>query len=65
MTTTQRYLTLSEAAEVARTNVSTIRWWIAERRLTSYKPGKIRLVREDQLLAFIESTADFATPHVE
>lgn len=52
-----RYLTLDEASATANTAVSTLRKWLADGRLTGYKPGRRLLVREDELVAFIESKA--------
>lgn len=48
-------LTLTEAAELIRTPVSTLRHWIYIGRLKSYRPGRVVLVRESELLALVES----------
>jgi excisionase family DNA binding protein len=50
------YLTVQEAAELARTPVPTIREWIRQQRFPSYRPGKRRLIKRADLIAFIEST---------
>lgn len=50
-----KYLILKEAAQFARTNVSTVRWWIQTGRLASFKPGRRRLVACDDLEAFIQT----------
>jgi excisionase family DNA binding protein len=55
MTSTD-YLTLAEAAEIARVPIKSLRWWITCGKLRSYKPGRRRLVKRSELLAFIEST---------
>lgn len=51
---TPRYLLVPEAAEYARTPVKSIRHWIADGRLQHYRPARRVLIREDDLLAFIE-----------
>lgn len=49
-------LTLEQAGELlGGTSPETIRHWIWEGRLKSYKPGKHPLVRETELLAFVEA----------
>jgi excisionase family DNA binding protein len=48
------FLTLVEAAAVARTAPATIRYWIWQGRLTAYKPGRSVLVKEAELLQLIE-----------
>ena len=53
--TERRYLLLGEAAELARVSTSTVRYWIRQGRLQSYKPGRRLLVPRDALLQFIES----------
>jgi excisionase family DNA binding protein len=50
-----RLLTLAEASALTRTPSETIRYWIWQGRLTSYKPGRAVLVREAELLALVES----------
>ena len=49
-----RYLTLTEAADLARVALSTLRWWLTAKGLRWHKPGRHRLVRLDDLQAFIE-----------
>ena len=49
-----KYLTLPEVSAVARVPLSTVKHWIAIGRLSSFKPGRSRVVREDVLLKFIE-----------
>jgi len=51
------YLTFAEAAELARVPVSTVRHWCVTGRLPRYKPGRHPLVKRDELIGFIESTA--------
>jgi len=50
-----RLLSLAEASALVRTPSETIRYWIWQGRLTSYKPGRAVLVREAELLALVES----------
>lgn len=50
------YITVPEAAEIARAPITTIRHWLTVGKLPSYKPGRHQLLRKDQLLAFIEGT---------
>lgn len=48
-------LTLEQASELlGGTAPETIRHWIWEGRIKAYKPGKHPLVRESELLAFVE-----------
>ena len=49
-----QYLTVPEAAEMARCTPTTLRRWIRERGLRSFKPGRHRLVRTDELQRFLE-----------
>jgi excisionase family DNA binding protein len=49
-----RYLTIEEAAELARTPVKSVRVWIYDGRLPSFRPGKRVLIRRDDLVALIE-----------
>jgi excisionase family DNA binding protein len=48
------YLLIPEAAEVARVSVATIGRWIQRDELRSYKAGRRRLVKRDELKKFIE-----------
>jgi excisionase family DNA binding protein len=50
-----RFLTLREAGALVRAAPETIRYWIWQGRLQAYKPGGAVLVREDELLALVES----------
>lgn len=52
--TARRYLTISEAAEIARVPRKTLQAWVYAGRLKSTKPGRHRLVREDVLYAFLD-----------
>lgn len=51
------FLFLSEVSEYTRAPLSTVRHWIATGRLPSVRLGKHRLVRREDLDAFIESAA--------
>lgn len=54
MTTTQReYLLLPEVADHCRVTVRTVRHWINQRRLRSFRLGRRRLVRRIDLDDFI------------
>ena len=50
---TSRYLSLREAAEIARVSTSTVRWWIRTAGLRAFKPGRRVLLAESDLHAFI------------
>jgi len=50
-----KYLTLAEAAAIARTKPESVRYWVWLRKLRGFKPGRALLVREDDLHALIES----------
>jgi excisionase family DNA binding protein len=52
-----KYYLLSEAADIARTTTSTVRWWIQTGRLKSVKPGRRRLIAESALLDFLAGGA--------
>lgn len=47
------YLLLEEVAEETRSPVSTVRHWIATKRLASVRPGRRRLVHRADLAAFL------------
>ena len=47
------YLTLIEAAEVARCAPTTLRRWIRKGRLRMFKPGRHQLIHEDELYRFL------------
>lgn len=51
---TSELLLLGEAAEVARVSVDTLRFWIRTKRLKSVRPGRRRMVRRDELEAFLQ-----------
>jgi excisionase family DNA binding protein len=48
-------LTLEEVAAVCHVSPETVRHWIWEGRLRAYKPGRAPLVKEAELLAFVEA----------
>ena len=52
-----RYLTLGEVAEITRAPMSTVYHWCGAEKLRSFRVGKRRLVREDDLAKFIERGA--------
>lgn len=51
------YLTYVEAGAIARVSENTIRWWVATARLSRRKHGRHPMVKRDDLVALIESTA--------
>jgi excisionase family DNA binding protein len=61
------YLWLEEVAEETRTPLSTVRQWIAQRKLPSVRPGRRRLVKRADLDAFMAPPASVAAnaPAVE
>ena len=50
-------LTLEEAGELIRTPAKTIRYWTQQGRLRAYKPGRLLLVKEAELLALVDESA--------
>ncbi len=50
------YLTIAEASSLVRTPAKSIVRWIAERKIPTYKPGRLTLIKKSELLAFVEST---------
>jgi excisionase family DNA binding protein len=57
MTMQSPFLVLSEVAEYTRAPISSVRHWIATRKLVSVRIGRRRLVRLSDLEAFVASTA--------
>jgi excisionase family DNA binding protein len=55
------FLFLTECAAHARVPVSTVRHWIAIGRLPSVRPGRRRMVRREDLEAFL---AGATAPHL-
>jgi excisionase family DNA binding protein len=62
ITVTVRYLLIDEAASIARVSVATVRYWIAKKRLRWVRPGRRRMVRENDLRSFLEASASTARP---
>lgn len=56
----QELLSIDDAAKLLRCSPATLRWWIHQRKIASYKLGRRRLLRSDDLHAFIESCRDEA-----
>ena len=46
-------LILEEVAELTRAKLETVRFWIKQGRLRSLRPGRRRLVRRQDLEAFL------------
>ena len=57
------YLTVEEAAEIARCHPVTIRRAFESGRLRAFRPAQRVLIREDDLRAYIESKAAVPEPH--
>jgi len=51
------FLTVEQVAERLSVPVPTVQYWIQCRKFRTFKPGRRRLVREDDLAAFLDSTA--------
>lgn len=47
------YLTVAEAAAVLRTSPASVHFIIAHGKLRSFRPGRLRLIRRDDLDAYI------------
>jgi len=62
MAVPDRYLTLEECAREARVSASTVRHWIYERRLSSTRPGRRRLVSREDFERFLARNARKAGP---
>lgn len=56
------FLTLEQISQNLHTPIESIRWWIQQGKLKAYRPGRKVLVRQDDLLAFIESRACHEIP---
>lgn len=52
-----KFLTLAQAAERVSTPAETIRYWCHLGRLPAFRPGRQVLIRESDLLAYVESCA--------
>jgi excisionase family DNA binding protein len=50
-------LLLEEVAAVARVSTETVRYWIKRGRLASVRPGRRRMIRRDDLEAFLSSVS--------
>lgn len=51
-----RFLTLDDAAARVGLTRHTIREWLRQRKLASFRPGKRVLVRESDLIAIVEAS---------
>jgi excisionase family DNA binding protein len=51
-----RYITLEEAGTLCSSPPETVRKWTRSGKLRGYRPGKLLLVREDELRAFLQSS---------
>lgn len=52
------FWTLQEVASLTRVSPRAVHRWIRDGRLVTYKPGKERLVKVEDLEAFLESVKD-------
>lgn len=50
-------LTLEEVADICRTSLETVRYWVRMRELKSVKLGRHRVVKRSDLLRYIEMQA--------
>lgn len=50
------YLTFAEAGALIHHEAETIRHWVWEGRLKGYKPGRVVLVKEAELLALVDAS---------
>lgn len=51
------YVTFDQIADRLHVPLKTVRYWVSAGKLNAFKPGRHPLVREDELLAFIENAA--------
>jgi excisionase family DNA binding protein len=54
----ERYLLVEEVASIARTTPSTVRFWLSTGKLRSTRPGRRRLIAEDDLRLFLTGVVD-------
>ena len=54
----KKFLTIKEISEELKVSISTVRRWITEEKLKTYKPGKVIRISEEDLMEFIESNKD-------
>jgi excisionase family DNA binding protein len=52
------YVLIPEAAAIACTSEKTVRHWLLVGKLKARKPGRRVLIKRDELMAFIEGTAE-------
>jgi len=57
---TSKLLLVEEVAAICRVPVSTVRYWLFVGKLPSVRPGRRRLVREDELERFLARGAGHA-----
>jgi len=56
------FLTILEAAAIARAPVSSVRAWIYSGKLRASRPGRRVLVRRDRLIAFLDNAPEELPP---
>ena len=59
--TNERFLTLEEAARIARTTVPSVRHWVRTGKLPAHRPGRRVLVERETLIAFLRGELSTAT----
>jgi excisionase family DNA binding protein len=57
------YLVLEEVAAFCRASLSTVRFWIRTGKLRSFRPGRRRLVRRADVVAFVTAAGRGPEPH--
>ena len=50
----KKFLTIKEISEDLKVSVSTVRRWVMEGKLKTYKLGKVIRISEEDLMEFIE-----------
>ncbi len=55
-----KLLSIDEAAKLLRCSPATLRWWIHQRKIASYKLGRRRLLKAGDLQAFVDGCRDEA-----
>jgi excisionase family DNA binding protein len=51
----KKFLTIKEISEDLKVSVSTVRRWVMEGKLKTYKLGKVIRISEEDLMEFIEN----------
>ena len=51
------FLTFAQVAARLHVPVASVRYWVSVGKLAAFKPGRHPLIREDDLLAFVEGAS--------